>query len=74
MYIRVVLTAVAVLLIINLAMQFGKTAVAAAPADELIMLKGNATADYVTKRIGGRQVLGFSCIAEEAGRCFVLVR
>lgn len=59
MYIRVVLAAVAVLLIINLAMQFGKTVVAAAPADELIMLKGNATADYVTKRIGAGRCLVF---------------
>jgi hypothetical protein len=34
--------------------------VAAAPVYELIMLKGNATSDYVTKRIGDRQVVGFS--------------
>jgi hypothetical protein len=74
MYIRVVLTAMVVLLVINLAMQFRPAAVAAAPAHELIMLKGNVTADYVTQRIGNRQVIGYSCITEESGRCFVFLR
>ena len=73
MYSRVVLTVVAVLLIINLVMQFSHTTFAA-PAHELIMLKGDAAADYVTQRLGARQVVGFSCTAEETGRCFVLVR
>jgi hypothetical protein len=56
LYLRVVLTAIAVLLIVNVTMQFKRSTLAAAPAHELIMLKGNAKADYVTQRVGDRQV------------------